>query len=88
MTPAVEAAKRAGVEFTLHEYEGVDVDEGDYAVAVAHALGRDPSQLFKTLVARVRDLPVAREGALFLAADIALAWRLFALALLAEELAE
>ena len=40
------------------------------------------------LVARVRDLPVAREGALFLAADIALAWRLFALALLAEELAE
>ena len=40
------------------------------------------------LVVRVRDLPVAREGALFLAADIALAWRLFALALLAEELAE
>jgi hypothetical protein len=40
------------------------------------------------LVVRVRDLPVAREGALFLAADIELAWRLFALALLAEELAE
>ena len=40
------------------------------------------------LVTRVRDLPVAREGALFLAADLALAWRLFALALLAEELAE
>jgi hypothetical protein len=40
------------------------------------------------LVAHVRDLPVAREGALFLASDIALAWRLFALALLAEELAE
>ena len=38
------------------------------------------------LVARVRDLPVAREAALFLAADIALAWRLFALTLLAEEL--
>ena len=55
MTPAVEAAKRAGVEFTLHEYEGVDVDEGDYAVAVAHALARDPSQLFKTLVASVSD---------------------------------
>ena len=55
MTPAVEAAKRAGVEFTLHEYEGVDVEEGDYAVAVARALGRDPSQLFKTLVASVSD---------------------------------
>ena len=37
---------------------------------------------------RVRDLPVAREAALFLAADVDLAWRLFALALLAEELAE
>jgi hypothetical protein len=40
------------------------------------------------LVGYVRDLPVAREGTVFLAADIALAWRLFALALLAEELAE
>ena len=55
MTPAVEAAKRAGIEFRLHEYEGVDVDDGDYAVAVARALGRDPSQLFKTLVASVSD---------------------------------
>ena len=41
-----------------------------------------------TLVIRVRDLPHAREGALFLAADTELAWRMFALALLAEELAE
>jgi hypothetical protein len=40
------------------------------------------------LVLRVRDLPVAREAALFLAADVDLAWRLLALALLAEELAE
>jgi hypothetical protein len=40
------------------------------------------------LVLRVRDLPAAREAALFLAADIDLAWRLLALALLAEELAE
>ena len=40
------------------------------------------------LVLRVRDLPVAREAALFLAGDIDLAWRLFALALLAEELSE
>ena len=29
MTPAVEAAKRAGVEFRLHEYEGVEVAEAD-----------------------------------------------------------
>ena len=40
------------------------------------------------LVLRVRDLPTAREGALFLAADIDFTFRLFALALLAEELAE
>jgi hypothetical protein len=40
------------------------------------------------LVVRVRELPRAREGALFLAADIDLAWRMFALALLAEELGE
>ena len=53
MTPAVEAAKRAGIEFRLHEYEGVEVGEGDYAVAVAEALGLPPSQLFKTLVVSV-----------------------------------
>jgi hypothetical protein len=41
-----------------------------------------------TLVLRVRDLPVAREAALFLAGDVDLAWRLFALGLLAEELGE
>ena len=53
MTPAVEAAKRAGIEFTLHEYEGVEVGDGDYAVAVAQALGRPVGQLFKTLVVSV-----------------------------------
>ena len=53
MTPAVEAAKRAGIEFRLHEYEGVEVGEGDYATAVAAALGRPPEQLFKTLVALI-----------------------------------
>ncbi len=37
------------------------------------------------LVVRVRDLPAAREGALYLAGDVDLAWRLFALGLLAEE---
>jgi hypothetical protein len=40
------------------------------------------------LVMRVRDLSTAREAALFLAADVDLAWRLFCLGLLAEELAE
>ena len=53
MTPAVEAAKRAGVEFRLHEYEGVEVGDGDYGVAVARALDRPPEQLFKTLLVDV-----------------------------------
>lgn len=53
MTPAVEAAKRAGITFELHEYEGVEVGDGDYATAVAESLARPPAQLFKTLVASV-----------------------------------
>ncbi len=53
MTPAVEAAKRAGIRFQLHEYQGVDVGDGDYALALAEALGRPPGQLFKTLVVSV-----------------------------------
>jgi Cys-tRNA(Pro)/Cys-tRNA(Cys) deacylase len=53
MTPAIEAAKRAGITFELHEYEGVEVGDGDYATAVAEALDRPPAQLYKTLVAKV-----------------------------------
>lgn len=39
------------------------------------------------LALRVRDLPNARAGAIYLAGDVDLAWRLYALGLLAEELA-
>ena len=53
MTPAVRVATRAGIEFRLLDYEGVEVGEGDYAVAVAAAVGRPAEQLFKTLVASV-----------------------------------
>ena len=53
MTPAVEALRSAGIEYRLHEYEGVEVGEGDYAVAVADALGIEPGRLFKTLLAAV-----------------------------------
>jgi Cys-tRNA(Pro)/Cys-tRNA(Cys) deacylase len=53
MTPAVEAARAAGIAFTIHEYEGVDPGESDYAVAVAAALGIEPARLFKTLLASV-----------------------------------
>ena len=51
MTPAVQAAKRAGIDFRLHEYEGVEVGEGDYAEGVAEALGLPAGRLFKTIVA-------------------------------------
>src|SRR4051794_14051654 len=40
------------------------------------------------LVLRVRERQAAREAALFLAGDVDLAWRLFSLALLAEEIVE
>ena len=40
------------------------------------------------IAAAAAALPRVREAALFLAGDLDLAWRLFALALLAEELAE
>ena len=53
MTPAVAAAKRAGIVYRLHEYEGVDIGDGDYAVAVAAALGLPAARLFKTLVVDV-----------------------------------
>jgi Cys-tRNA(Pro)/Cys-tRNA(Cys) deacylase len=53
VTPAVAAAKRAGIEFRLHEYEDASYGDSDYAVAVARELGFDPAQVFKTLVASV-----------------------------------
>jgi Cys-tRNA(Pro)/Cys-tRNA(Cys) deacylase len=53
MTPAVQAAKDAGITFELHEYEGIEVGDGDYATAVAEALERPAAQLYKTLVAKV-----------------------------------
>jgi hypothetical protein len=72
-------------------YRDLDVD--DRAVkALATDLYTDErrEQLGRSIDAlalRVRERPVAREAALFLAADVDLAWRLFSLSLLAEELA-
>ena len=54
MTPAVVAARRANIEFTLREYrhdpDAADHRESDLA---AEKLGLDPAQVFKTLVAKV-----------------------------------
>jgi hypothetical protein len=71
-----------------------DLDVDDRAVkALAADLYTDErrEQLGRSidaLVLQVRERTVAREAALFLAADVDLAWRLFSLSLLAEELAE
>ena len=52
-TPAVRALERARVAHTLHPYDPEHpADQGHGEAAVA-ALGADPRQVFKTLVARV-----------------------------------
>ena len=53
MTPAVTAAKRAGIAFEVLEYDAGDSAE-PYGVGAARALGIEPERVFKTLVA---DLP-------------------------------
>jgi hypothetical protein len=73
-----------------HRELGVD-DRAVKAIAAdLHTQERrdELARAIDALVLRVRDLPAAREAAIFLAGDIDLAWRLFALALLAEELAD
>ena len=58
MTPAVVAAERAGIPFTLHEYEH---EEGAaYGPEAAEKTDVDPARIFKTLV-------VAQDGALSVA---------------------
>jgi len=52
VTPAVEAAKRAGVAFELHEYAH-DPKAESYGLEAAEAMGVEPGRVFKTLVALV-----------------------------------
>ena len=49
MTPAVVAAQRAGIPFTLHEYEH-DPAASSYGLEAAEKTGVDPARVFKTLV--------------------------------------
>jgi Cys-tRNA(Pro)/Cys-tRNA(Cys) deacylase len=49
MTPAVVAARRAGIEFALHEYEH-DPQAESYGLEAAERLGVDPARVLKTLV--------------------------------------
>jgi Cys-tRNA(Pro)/Cys-tRNA(Cys) deacylase len=59
MTPAVVAAERAGIAFTLHEYEH-DPRAESYGLEAAEKTGVEPDRVFKTLV-------VAQDGALSVA---------------------
>ena len=51
-TPAIAAAERAGVAFTVHEYEH-DPKAPSYGLEAAEKLGLDATRVFKTLVADV-----------------------------------
>ena len=51
-TPAIAAAQRAGIRFTLHEYEH-DPAAGSYGLEAVEKLGVDPARVFKTLVVTV-----------------------------------
>ena len=66
MTPAVHAARQAGIAFVLHEYRH-DPRAASYGLEAAEALGLDVARVFKTLVAApegkglwVAVVPVAR----------------------------
>ena len=49
MTPAVNAAKKAGIDYTMHEYDH-DPASGSYGLEAAHKLGIAEARVFKTLV--------------------------------------
>ncbi|MBT2386006.1 Cys-tRNA(Pro) deacylase [Streptomyces sp. ISL-11] len=51
-TPAIVALERAGTAFSTHAYEH-DPAVASYGEEAARALGLDPAQVFKTLVAEV-----------------------------------
>ena len=51
-TPAIAAATRAGIAFSVHEYAH-DPRAASYGLEAAEKLGLDPARVFKTLVADV-----------------------------------
>lgn len=52
MTPAINAAKKAGIAFRIHEYEH-DPGAASYGLEAAEKLGIPADRVFKTLVAEV-----------------------------------
>jgi Cys-tRNA(Pro)/Cys-tRNA(Cys) deacylase len=56
-TPATVALSKAGVAFTLHEYD-YDPDAARIGMQAAQALGVDPARLLKTLMAKTGNVTV------------------------------
>jgi Cys-tRNA(Pro)/Cys-tRNA(Cys) deacylase len=49
VTPAVRAAKRANIDFSVHEYAH-DPNNSSFGMEAAEKLGLDPASVFKTLL--------------------------------------
>ncbi|WP_447529480.1 Cys-tRNA(Pro) deacylase [Vreelandella sp. TE19] len=49
MTPAINTAEKAGIDFDIHEYSH-ESGVASYGLEAAEKLGVDPAQVFKTLV--------------------------------------
>ena len=68
MTPAIKFLQKQNIEFQLREYSTED-DTASYGMQAANALGQDPGQVFKTLLATldgskkpvVAIIPVAKQ---------------------------
>ncbi|MEW6648302.1 MAG: Cys-tRNA(Pro) deacylase [Pseudomonadota bacterium] len=60
MTPAINAARRAGIRHTIHSYEH-DKAAASYGEEAADKLGLSPARVFKTLLAQIdgKELVVA-----------------------------
>lgn len=54
MTPAVKAASKAGIEYTIHEYEARGDGAGrHWGIEAANILGVLPQRVFKTLIVQI-----------------------------------
>lgn len=63
MTPAIVELDRAGIAYTIHEYERGDALH-DFGIEAAEQLGVDPDRVFKTLVVDVEGAtPVGHDAA-------------------------
>lgn len=53
LTPALKFLEKQGVAHVVRRYELGDSHEGSYGEAVAKAIGAEPRQVFKTLIAQL-----------------------------------